>query len=48
MEHVMKSLQTFFLYLDKHNLKWHDSVQKATKSLNSLCNQSEQLRLVKM
>jgi hypothetical protein len=44
----MKSLQTFFSYLDKHNLKWHDIVQKAVKPLNGLYNQSEQLRLVKM
>ncbi|XP_023722131.1 uncharacterized protein LOC111872438 isoform X1 [Cryptotermes secundus] len=48
MEDVMKSLQTFFSYLDKHNLKWHDNVQKAAKPLSGLCNQSEQLRLVKM
>jgi hypothetical protein len=48
MEHVTKSLQTFFSYLDEHNLKWHETVQKATKPLNGLCNLSEQLRLVKM
>lgn len=48
MEHVMKSLQTFFSYLDKHNLKWHDGIQKATKPLNALCNLSEQLILVKL
>ena len=48
MDNLMKSLQTFFSYLYKHNLKWQSSIQKAKKPLNGIFNQSEQLRLVKM
>jgi len=47
MENLLKSLQAFFSYLYKHNLKWQNSIQKARKPLNGLCNQAEQLRLVK-
>ncbi|GFG32900.1 hypothetical protein Cfor_01397 [Coptotermes formosanus] len=47
MEKLMKSLAEFFSYLYKHNLKWQDSIQKTAKPLNGLCNQAEQLRLVK-
>jgi len=47
MENLIKSLRTFFSYLYEHNLKWQNSIQKAKKPLNGLCNQSEQLRLVK-
>jgi len=47
MENLIKSLRTFFSYLCEHNLKWQNSIQKAKKPLNGLCNQSEQLRLVK-
>jgi len=47
MEQLMKTLHIYFSYLNKHNLKWNNCIKKASKPLSALCNQAEQLRLVR-